>query len=76
MTGVIEGGWEFVWAAYGLSVLVLVAYGISVMARLRTETLRWKSQGPELDNGASTPPSSPGGAAPTDIDDLRQESSP
>ena len=33
--GVISGGWEFVWAAYGISAAVFVLYGISLVVRLR-----------------------------------------
>ena len=33
--GVISGGWEFVWAAYGISASVFVLYGISLVVRLR-----------------------------------------
>lgn len=33
--GVISGGWEFVWAAYGITAAVFVLYGISLMSRLR-----------------------------------------
>ena len=36
MTGVLSGGWEFVWAAYGLSALVLGVYVASVLLRLRS----------------------------------------
>jgi heme exporter protein CcmD len=35
MTGVIEGGTEFVWAAYVVTALVLGGYVASVLARLR-----------------------------------------
>ena len=35
MTGIVQGGWEFVWAAYGLTAAVFVGYGISLIARLR-----------------------------------------
>jgi heme exporter protein D len=35
MSGVIEGGWEFVWAAYGITAAVFVLYGISLAVRLR-----------------------------------------
>jgi hypothetical protein len=35
--GVIEGGWEFVWAAYGISAAVLLGYGVSLVLRLRAE---------------------------------------
>ena len=33
--GVIEGGWEFVIAAYAASALILVGYAISVYRRYR-----------------------------------------
>ena len=40
MSGTITGGWGFVWAAYGLSAFVFVAYAISLVTRLRTEQNR------------------------------------
>lgn len=33
--GVIHGGWEFVWAAYGISAAVFLLYGISLVTRWR-----------------------------------------
>jgi hypothetical protein len=33
--GVITGGWEFVWGAYGMTAAVFVLYGISLVTRLR-----------------------------------------
>lgn len=33
--GIVTGGWEFVWAAYGITFLVLGGYGVSLAARLR-----------------------------------------
>jgi hypothetical protein len=33
--GVISGGWEFVWAAYGITAAVFVLYGVSLMSRIR-----------------------------------------
>ena len=33
--GIVVGGWEFVWAAYGLTAAAFLIYGISVIARLR-----------------------------------------
>jgi hypothetical protein len=36
MTGIIQGGWEFVAAAYLVSAAVLGAYAVSVFARFRT----------------------------------------
>ena len=40
MTGVIEGGWEFVWAAYVLTGLVFLIYTASVLSRYRHEMRR------------------------------------
>ena len=37
MDGVIEGGWGYVWAAYGISWGVLLVYGVSLVLRLRGE---------------------------------------
>lgn len=37
MNGVITGGWEYVWLAYGVSAAVLAAYGISLAFRMRSE---------------------------------------
>jgi heme exporter protein D len=33
--GVISGGWEFVWAAYGVTAAVFILYAISLAVRLR-----------------------------------------
>ncbi|HYR28072.1 MAG TPA: hypothetical protein VEU30_06370 [Thermoanaerobaculia bacterium] len=33
--GIVVGGWEFVWAAYGLTAAALLIYGVSLFARLR-----------------------------------------
>lgn len=35
MTGVVQGGWEFVIAAYTITGIGLVAYAISLIARLK-----------------------------------------
>lgn len=40
MTGVIEGGWAFVWGAYGASALILIGYAVSVHRRYRDERRR------------------------------------
>lgn len=40
MTGVVEGGWEFVIAAYLLTAAVLGAYAASVFVRLAAERNR------------------------------------
>ena len=36
MSGYLSGGWNFVWAAYGLTFILLGAYGASLIARLRS----------------------------------------
>ena len=38
--GVISGGWEFVWAAYGITAAVFLLYTISLVSRSRGERLR------------------------------------
>lgn len=38
MTGMIAGGWEFVWSAYGITVAVLGLYIASVLIRFRRES--------------------------------------
>jgi hypothetical protein len=40
MSGVIQGGWGFVVAAYAVTATVLVIYGVSIVLRLRREQLR------------------------------------
>jgi hypothetical protein len=35
MNGVVTGGWNFVIAAYGVTVAVLIIYGVTLIARLR-----------------------------------------
>lgn len=35
MSGQITGGWDFVIAAYSLTALVLVIYGVTLITRLR-----------------------------------------
>ncbi len=37
MTGMIQGGWEYVYAAYGLSAAVLVIFAVAMELRLRKE---------------------------------------
>jgi len=44
--GVIEGGWEFVIAAYVVTAVVLGGYGFSVFSRLRSETRRAGRENP------------------------------
>jgi heme exporter protein CcmD len=38
--GVISGGWEYVWAAYGVTAAILVGYAVSVFARYRAQRRR------------------------------------
>ena len=35
MTGVVQGGWEFVVAAYSITALGFVVYAVSLFARLK-----------------------------------------
>ncbi|HVG25494.1 MAG TPA: hypothetical protein VND45_15160 [Thermoanaerobaculia bacterium] len=35
MNGVVQGGWEFVIAAYTITGVALLAYGVSLIARLK-----------------------------------------
>ena len=45
MTGVIEGGWAFVWGAYGASALILIGYAVSIQRRYRDERRRGRKVG-------------------------------
>jgi heme exporter protein CcmD len=40
MTGHLQGGWEFVWAAYAITATVLVAYAASILLRLKAARKR------------------------------------
>jgi len=40
ITGVLTGGWEFVWLAYVVSALVLISYAASIVVRYRAELRR------------------------------------
>ena len=40
MNGIVVGGWEFVWAAYALTAIALLAYGVMVVTRAREERRR------------------------------------
>ena len=40
MTGVVTGGWGFVWAAYSITTIGLLIYGVSLFTRLREEERR------------------------------------
>jgi hypothetical protein len=39
-TGMVSGGWEFVWVAYGLSFGVFAVYGLRTWLAYRAEQLR------------------------------------
>lgn len=39
-TGVIQGGWEYVWAAYAVSATILTGYALSIFARYRAALRR------------------------------------
>lgn len=40
MNGIVIGGWEFVWAAYALTAISFIAYGVMVVTRSREERRR------------------------------------
>ena len=42
--GVISGGWEFVWAAYGATAVILLGYALSVYARHRAQRRRRRGE--------------------------------
>jgi hypothetical protein len=44
-SGVIEGGWEYVWAAYAVSAVILLGYAASLIARYRAERARAEREG-------------------------------
>jgi hypothetical protein len=47
-TGVIQGGWEFVWAAYAVTATILVGYGLSLVVRHRSALRRRHGGGTEV----------------------------
>ncbi|HEY5609573.1 MAG TPA: heme exporter protein CcmD [Thermoanaerobaculia bacterium] len=44
MSGTISGGWEYVWAAYGVTAVALLIYTIALVARYRAEKRRAATQ--------------------------------
>lgn len=38
--GVVTGGWSYVIAAYSVTAIALLVYGVSLMSRLRSESTR------------------------------------
>jgi hypothetical protein len=51
MTGMITGGWEYILAAYTISGAVLVAYGLSLILRLRLAAHRAEGSAPPRAGG-------------------------
>ena len=51
--GAIQGGWEFVWGAYGVTGTVLVLYALSIHLRYRDERRRAERAGRGTPGGAS-----------------------
>jgi hypothetical protein len=39
-SGVIVGGWEYVWAAYSVTAVILLGYAASLILRYRAERRR------------------------------------
>lgn len=37
MSGVIQGGWSYVWAAYSATAAILGVYSLSLILRMRRE---------------------------------------
>lgn len=52
MTGTIQGGWEFVWAAYAVSAAILGGYAASVHLRYRRELSRLGTEQPKVEAGS------------------------
>ena len=50
MSGILTGGWEYVTAAYVVSLVILVSYTVSVVLRYRSEVRRVEGagRGPEI----------------------------
>ncbi|HET7435620.1 MAG TPA: hypothetical protein VFN10_13005 [Thermoanaerobaculia bacterium] len=42
--GVIVGGWEYVWAAYGITAAVFIIYAVTLITRFRAEALRARAE--------------------------------
>jgi hypothetical protein len=45
MTGVVQGGWEYVIAAYAITFLAFVIYGVTLITKLREEQARGAEDG-------------------------------
>jgi hypothetical protein len=48
-SGVIAGGWEYVWAAYSVTAAILLGYAASLIMRYRAEQWRAERQGAGAD---------------------------
>ena len=44
-SGVIEGGWEYVWAAYSLTAVILLGYAATLIVRYRAERRKAAREG-------------------------------
>lgn len=43
--GVVVGGWEYVWAAYAITFIAFIVYGVTLVTKIREEQAR------EAENG-------------------------
>ena len=43
--GIVVGGWGFVWAAYALTAIVFLSYGVVLITRIREEISRAEREG-------------------------------
>lgn len=43
--GIVVGGWEFVWAAYGLTFTAFLIYGVTLVTKFREERARAERDG-------------------------------
>ena len=43
--GVIVGGWEYVWMAYGVTAAAFLIYGVMLVTKLRDELARSEKDG-------------------------------
>ena len=47
MNGVVTGGWSFVIAAYAVTMIAFLIYGVSLITKLRDEQSRAGAEGNE-----------------------------
>lgn len=45
MNGVVLGGWEYVWAAYGVTAVAFLIYGVTLVTRFRDAKARVPQEG-------------------------------